>query len=227
MSEKIAYRFKLESEKTIDFTLNFNKETYQYLPPATPPQPWTALEFQKCANCPLVETTSPLCPIARGLQEVALPFRDVVSHEKALVIVITQNRSYSKTVTVQEGLFSIFGLIMATSGCPHLDFLRPLSFFHLPFATEEEYSFRILSMYLLQQHMNRLRGQPADFELRKMEFHFADITAVNRGITERIRPIAKRDANLNSLTMLDGYVQLFTAESAAGHKTLERYFRGM
>ena len=65
-------------------------------------------------------------------------FKDTTSFKKTAVYVETKDRAYVKKCSVQEGLFPIFGLIMATSGCPHMEFLKPLARFHLPFSNVEE-----------------------------------------------------------------------------------------
>ena len=46
---------------------------------------------------------------------------------------------------------SLIGLIMALSGCPHMEFFKPLARFHLPWASLEETTLRSASIYLLMQ----------------------------------------------------------------------------
>lgn len=53
---------------------------------------------------------------------------------------------------MQIGLYSLLGLVMATSGCPHLDFLRPLALHPLPFSSIHETVFRVSSSYLTEQY---------------------------------------------------------------------------
>ncbi len=99
------------------------------------PQPWTKLEFHQCTNCPLRPAERAHCPVAVDVEEIALQFADVVSHESASVQVETADRTYSKRCDVQTGLRSLLGLVMATSACPILAQLEGLA--PLPSALRE------------------------------------------------------------------------------------------
>lgn len=81
----------------------------------------------------------------------------------------TEDRAYLKVASLQEGLQGIFGLIMATSGCPHMDFLKPMARFHMPFSSSIETMVRTTSLYLLKQYFNLKDGKPADFLLKGLE----------------------------------------------------------
>jgi len=89
--------------------------------------------------------------VAKNLFNTVEYFKNAPSFEKAEVYVETPERTYYKNTSLQDGLFSIFGVIMATSGCPPLDFLRPMARFHLPFSTLEETMIRSSSMKKLKK----------------------------------------------------------------------------
>jgi hypothetical protein len=72
----------------------------------------------------------PYCPVARNLARVADHFKDEKSFRKATVFVKSPERFYGKQTDLQTGLQSLFGLIMSTSACPHMEFLRRLAKFH-------------------------------------------------------------------------------------------------
>jgi hypothetical protein len=98
------------------------------------------LEHEKCGHCPLNESEYPECPVARSLAPVVDAFEGEKSFEKVSVEVETPERSYRREAPLQDGLFSLVGLLMATSDCPHMAFLRPSARFHLPFSTSRERS---------------------------------------------------------------------------------------
>ena len=58
---------------------------------------------------------------------------------------------------------------MATSGCPHMDFFKPMARFHLPLANAEETVYRATSMYLLAQYFLQREGKEADMELEGLK----------------------------------------------------------
>jgi hypothetical protein len=97
------------------------------------------------------------------------------------------------------------GLIMATSGCPHLDKLRPMAFTHLPFSTMAQTTYRAVSMYLLAQFFRRRRGLEPDWELRELSRAYEDIRTVNVAFAKRLASIQQDDANLNAIVKLDNH----------------------
>lgn len=62
---------------------------------------------------------------------------------------MTEERTYSKDTLLQQGLASLLGIVMTTSGCPVLEPLKPMVRFHLPFATLTETVYRMVSMCLV------------------------------------------------------------------------------
>lgn len=113
---------------------------------ATPPD-WARLEHEKCDNCTLSGTE--YCPIAARLAHPVAQLKDIVSHERVTASVITPQRTYSKEVDIQEAIRSMFGLIMATSGCPSMEPFRFMARHHLPFSSMEETIARYICAYLM------------------------------------------------------------------------------
>jgi hypothetical protein len=64
------------------------------------------------------------------LQEIARAFRGIISYDELTVRVHTPQRDYAKRCSAQEALNALFGLVMATSGCPRLAPLRGLARYH-------------------------------------------------------------------------------------------------
>ena len=118
------------------------------------------------------------------------------------------------------------GLVMVTSGCPVLDYLRPMARFHLPFASPLETSIRSLNMYILAQYLsNRNTGSDSiNINLDDFENIYAEINSVNNDFSKRLRMAGEKDANLSALTNLDSNATLvsYTLEDALNE--IEQYF---
>jgi hypothetical protein len=192
--------------------------------PTLAPPAWTVLDHEKCANCPLNRQEHPVCPVAHNLAAVAEDFKSEVSYEKIVVEVLAPERVYRKELQLQEGLFGLFGLIMATSDCPFLQFLRPMARFHLPFSSFTETMARSVSFYLLKQYFKAKKGEPADFELADFGQRYKDLEAVNMGMLRRIRSISKADADMNSIIILDSLGKMLSGQVSRGLQDLEALF---
>ena len=95
---------------------------------------WTRLDFHQCPNCPLTIEDHPHCPLSVRLVKLVTKFEDIVSHESLRFETRTPDRIVVKEATAQEGVSSLMGLIMATSGCLRTALFKPMSRFHLPMA---------------------------------------------------------------------------------------------
>jgi hypothetical protein len=201
---QIAYRFIFADGKDESFVMRFDPETMAYLPDAgAPPPDWARLEANQCRNCPLKTADEPYCPVARNLAPVIVRFADRISHEEVEVVVVTEAREYRKRISLQRGIAAIFGLIMATSGCPVLDKFRPMAFTHLPLSEMAETRYRAITMYLSAQYFRRRKGLTADWELKGLEKIYAEVGIVNMDFIKRLRTIDMQDANFNALAGLD------------------------
>ncbi len=60
------------------------------------------------------------------------------------------------------------GIYMVTSGCPVMGKLKPMVKFHLPFASGEETSYRMVTMYLLAQFFKYKNGKEPDWDLKNL-----------------------------------------------------------
>lgn len=204
----IRYHFRLPDrwEEVID--LHFDAKTLDLMndTPEKPPS-WTNLDFHQCPNCLLTVESHPVCPAAVHLVKLLKIFDDLLSYDTIHVDVVTPQRIISNETSAQKGVSSLMGLIMATSGCPHMDFLKPMARFHLPFADAEETVYRATSMYLLAQYFFRREGREADMELEGLKKIYSDILIVNEAMSRRLRAISDKDVALNSLIILDAFAQ--------------------
>ncbi|HEX5399533.1 MAG TPA: hypothetical protein VFY06_10845 [Verrucomicrobiae bacterium] len=210
----IEYEFKLRSGEKKTFSIQLDRATLQFIsknPVAM--RHWTQLEHHQCPNCPLKTKEHPDCPIAANLVDVIESFVDSLSIEEADITIRSELREYHKRASVQEGISSLMGIYMVTSGCPVMDKLRPMVFTHLPFASLEETIYRAASMYLFAQYFRQRAGQTPDWQLEHFAHIYKDIATVNQSFTRRLLSINPRDASLNALVGLDCFatVAAFTA----------------
>lgn len=221
----IGYTFDFDSGETRSFTLNLDRSDLSFLSKERDDLPaWTSLANHRCGICPLDGDSVSHCPIAVNLVDVVEAFRDRLSYEQAVVSVTTDERTYVKSTTLQEGLSAVNGIIMATSGCPVMARLKPMVRFHLPFATLEETSFRMASLFLVAQYYRRRHGLPDDQSLSGLESIYAEVTEVNKCFANRLREATHKDASVNALVNLDCFAEMvpFAAEDML--QDIEPYF---
>lgn len=206
---RIIYDFRLSDGNVKRFTLSLDAQTLDLLTetPSSPPS-WADLEHHKCSLCPLANTDHRYCPAAVHLSVILDEFRDLFAHDKSFVTVIADDRTYSKDTTIQQGLSALIGIVMATSGCPVLDHMRPLVRFHLPFANLSDTVFRMASLYFLAQYFMKQAGKAVDFDLRGIQGIYEQVGQINRDFAERIAATANKDANLNALVNLDCFASM-------------------
>ena len=213
----ITYCFNFDNGIDKTFSLQLDRETLDFANSEINDAPeWAKLSYNKCTNCPLSENDNNYCPVALNLNNLTENFNAVVSHESVFVSVTTEDRTYKKRTTIEEALSSLMGIIMATSGCPVLDHLRPMARFHLPFATPLETSIRSLSMFILAQYLFNNDTDPSSINISLSDFEkiYAEVNSVNNDFSTRLRAAGENDANLSALTNLDCHATLvsFTIE---------------
>jgi len=207
----IEYRFTLAdgSQEVFYFRLDTKKlellmDTSGVLPS------WTELSFHQCPHCPLSVTTHPHCPLAANLVSIVTRLDRLISYDTIHLDVITEERTFSHDATVQTGISSLMGLVIATSGCPHTAFFKPMARFHLPLASAEETIYRAASMYVLAQYFAKKAGQEAELDIQGLREIYQNIRIVNKNITERLRDASTTDSLKNAVVVLDMYAFAFT-----------------
>lgn len=203
-SINFRYVFLFPDDREEVFDLNLDEHTLDLLediPEELPP--WTSLEFHQCPNCQLTIQTHPNCPVAAHLVKLIAACKNVLSFDLLHVDIISPERIVFKGTTAQKAISSLMGLIMATSGCPHMGFLKPMARFHLPFASAEETIYRATSMYLLAQYFLQKQGKEADLELKGLTEIYQNIQIINKAMAQRLRAITDKDSAMNALVLLD------------------------
>lgn len=199
-----VYKFGFRDGTEKEFRIKIDSRSLELIPERERDLPeWTELHFSQCPNCPLDEEKSRFCPVAGNIAEVVDFFKGMFSYEEVDVSIETEARTYFKHTSVQNGLSSMIGIYMVTSGCPVMEKLKPMVRYHLPFATEEETKYRALSMYLLAQYFRSKHKKEPDWELKKLTDIYDDVRTVNRAFCQRLSSIKIKDAGVNALVILD------------------------
>ena len=204
----ITYKVATPDSRERVFNLELDGVTAELTsaPNANPPA-WTELAFHQCEGCPLAKDVKH-CPAAVHLAGVIEGFADLVSYDHVRVTVDSEERSVIATLSAQQALASLMGLIMASSGCPRTAVFRPMARFHLPFSSESETAYRVASMYLVAQQFKARAGEACDFKLENLESVYRGVHSVNRGMAQRLRAASRQDAIVNAIVLLDVYSSL-------------------
>ena len=123
-----------------------------------------------------------------------------------------------------EGLSAIFGVIMATSDCSIMNFLKPMARFHLPFSSVEETTVRTTSIYLLGQYFRHKDQSDIKMDFKTLENHYAQVRLVNEGIIKRISSVSKQDADKNAIVTLHSLSLFLSMEIDYSLSSLEYIF---
>lgn len=204
----IQYHFSLQDGSFLDFDIRLDPHSLNQIGGSTAPYPdWAALEFHQCSNCPLHPSVSPYCPVALNIIKLMEGCGGLRSYEKVRLEVTTPERTVSKNTTAQTGISSLLGLIVATSGCPHTGFFKPMARFHLPFASEAETIYRASSMYLLAQFFIRKQGGEADLDMEGLVKIYRNLHIINTALATRLRAASQQDAAVNAVVLLDSFAK--------------------
>jgi hypothetical protein len=206
---KIIYAYRFEDGSTIKFDIRLDTATLAFIPEMRQELPdWTLLAYHQCAICPLDVGAQPCCPVAANFSGIAANFKKFTSHDRVTVACIVEERTYSKTTTIQMGLSPLLGIIMTTSGCPIMEQLKPMVRFHLPFASLDETIFRMVSMHLVAQYLRHQEGKTAEWGLDGLKNIYAQVEQVNNDFAERLCGAAQNDVNINALVNLDAFAKM-------------------
>lgn len=220
----IYYCFKLVDKSEVVFNLHLDDRSCELIDniPDTLPE-WTWLEFQKCPHCPLNPAKHPYCPLAANMVNIVKRFAKLCAHENLHLDVVTPERTISQNTTTQAGLGSLMGLVIATSGCPHTAFFKPMARFHLPLSSTIETIYRATSMYMMAQYYLHGSKKEVDLELKGLNEIYENIHIVNTSIARRFQVASMTDSTVEAVVQLDLHAMTFLGIS---EETLQeiRYF---
>ncbi|MBF0396773.1 MAG: hypothetical protein HQK78_08385 [Desulfobacterales bacterium] len=222
---RIEYEFSFQNGKRESFQIALHPRTLNIIRSKLIDKPeWTRLDNRQCKCCLLKANIYLYCPISVNIAELVEAFKIMYSTESCLVKCITPERTYFKESTLQEGLFSIFGIVMATSDCPAMNFLKPMARYHLPFSTVNETMVRVVSNHLLREYFRNKNGKMPDFDLKQLNKQYENVRSVNEGILSRISGFVKKDADQNAIIILDSLAQILAIEIQDNLNSLEPLF---
>lgn len=223
-SRRFRYRMSFADGSRCELAVAIAADTLDCIEPAPEGHAWTALEFHQCPDCPLRPETSPQCPLAARLAPIARMVGPMLSYDTLSVEVEWGHRQLVGESTAQRVASSLIGLVSATSGCPRTAFLKPLAWFHLPLATEEETIFRVTSAHLLAQYLAAAAGQAPDWALATLTERYHELHKVNVAMAERLRASCEEDAMVNAVVLLDLLVKAVPLEVGESLESLQPLF---
>jgi len=215
----IRYRFRFMDGQTVEHPIALTGA-----PADGEHADWTRLNFHQCPNCPLASDVVQHCPFATALEAPVTFLGARLSHTEVDVQISYRGREIYQHTTLQRAVGSMLGAIGATSGCPHMNFLRAMAWFHQPFNDNDETLFRAVGTYLLGQHLRALRGLEADWSLDGLRKKYREVRQVNQGIAQRLRSAAQEDASVNGLILLDLLASSALSSLDQYEGELDRYF---
>ena len=229
MNEKeywFDYQINLEEGQRTRFRIALDPRTLLMIVDSDGPKPaWTKLSYNQCQCCPLDPQTHSHCPIAVNIAGLVDQFNNITSHANCLVICETRDRTYSKQTSVMDGLTSIFGIVMATSNCPIMNFLKYMARYHLPFSSVEETTARSTSLFLLEQYFLYKKGLVKAFDFDLLERKYAKVQLVNEGLLARIHSLGEKDADKNAIITLHALSQFLSIEMDFSLHTIAHFFQ--
>lgn len=205
------YTFTFPDGRKKEFDVKLDAETLALIHQKDPLYPqWAKLEYHQCSVCPFDVSAHEYCPVAVSLEELIDFFKDSISYEKVDVTIGTESRTYAKHSSLQKGVSSLLGIYMVTTGCPIMEKLKPMVRFHLPFASPEETTYRVISMYLFAQYFVYKSGGAPDWDLEDLLTIYNDVKIVNQSFFERLSALQIQDASLNALAILQNFANYVT-----------------
>lgn len=201
------YKFDFPDGSQKQFKVDFDKSSLQSKVVSEDHYPdWAQLEFNQCDICPLTSEDSLYCPLMVNLVPIIYWCKDLASYDEVEVTIVSAEREVRAKTSLTRAVSSLLGLLMSSSACPKMKFLRPLARFHLPLATHEETIFRAVSASFLNDYFEsfeKKENSNNENTLKKMKQQYNELQDLNRFIAERIRGAIKRDAAVNAIVLLD------------------------
>jgi len=195
----IEYRFLFEeSTQELVYSIDTDEPSNSTIRSKTPAS-WTRLDNCKCTNCPLNSRETSHCPAGLDIQKVIEDFGSLPAIQKADIQVVAPERTYTKHTGIEEGLRSLMGLIMANSACPILSQLKPMTYTHLPFASQAEFMMRSVGTFLVGQYFLGHSGRNPDWGLVGLVELNQELRLVNQALWQRVHAACEKDSNLKAL----------------------------
>ncbi len=193
--------FFKSSEYQFDYSVTISNDNYQHPPPVKEKPEWCALEYKKCPNCTLSGIWHTECPLALRL----IPFVELPScnsYDEVHAEVEFDGMKVTLDTSAQEAFSSLLGLVMATSGCPHTEFFKPMAWYHRPFSSPDEAMYRACTTYLFSHFVHQGDSQQ-DLSFDFLKVVYQNIHTINVHIASRIKNYLETDSAINAIVLLD------------------------
>jgi hypothetical protein len=208
MKADLVYQFTLPDQRVLEYQFHFDGERYQLDRETEAPEPWCELEFQQCSHCPYKGSGPKYCPAAAQLSLIVKEVDHLVSYDRIHLKVSSKQRIIEQESSVQESVSSLLGLVLASCGCPHTEFLLPMARFHLPLASAEETLWRSCGNFLLAQHFKSESGSSTEL-LSDILRRYKNLEVINSALIKRLKSQINSDACPNAIVLLDNYAKHF------------------
>jgi len=204
----VEYRFQLEDNQEDVYRFEIDALKLQVTNAQCEDLPaWTRLPHHQCPNCSLTADKVSACPAAVNMVGLVNRFDQLLSYDQAKVLVSTAERTIFSDTTVQHGVCSLMGLLMAASNCPLTAFFKPMARFHLPFAGTDETIWRATSTYVLSQYFLFREGRDPDLIFKGLSNLYNEIQTVNIAFAKRLRSACRQDPMVNAIILLDMFAK--------------------
>lgn len=206
---KLEYHLRVPSGDRKAFQLQFVAATMQPVDASEQVEAgpdWARLSCHTCPDCKL-DAKADFCPAALRQADLMAWAAGLDSFTPVQLVVKGPERIVMADTTAQRAISSLMGLLMATSGCPDMAFLRPMARFHLPLADAMETAYRAVSMHLLAQYFLRQSGKNGEDGLETLRLHYRRLQKVNRSLCDRLRQAISTDSGANAIIILDCYAR--------------------
>lgn len=209
---RITYELKTQDGHALTHYVDIDPATLLSAAPSPTTAPsWTKLSHQQCEGCTYKDSEH--CPIALRIAKPVEIFDSLVSHTRVTATVTTPERTYVKETDAQEAIRSLFGLIMATSGCPSMQDFKFMARHHLPFSTIEETISRFLCTYLLGQFFRHPHQEPEKphtipVNLSHISSFYATIQKLNDHMARRLKNSDFAEGATNAVIIFSAYSSL-------------------
>jgi hypothetical protein len=197
-----TYTFDFRDGTTRTFAIKTDLSAQKVQHYVETPPAWAKLEHHQCSTCPLKPDQLQHCPASLAIADIIEYFSKTKSYSTCnCVVQLPQKEVVVRNRPVQDALYPLIGLRLATSLCPSMRFFRPLARFHEPFATTFYTVFRATSYYSLSRHL-RNPSNPQVLDFNDLQRFYEHINNVNRQLTKRLEDTEILDATPNSIFVL-------------------------
>jgi hypothetical protein len=227
-SQEFIYQYlmRFEDGHKKSFSIHIDKANNNFISAGQTDLPfWSEIDYQRCSNCTLLKSDCSFCPVATNLIPLLELCSDIVSFSNVDYRIDTPERTIIGNTSMQRLLSSMLGLVIATSPCPHAEYLKPMARFHLPLASELETIYRTTSTFLLGQYFLHKADLPFTQNLDKLTEIYDNLKIVNRSLAKRLRAASNQDASINAIILLDVLTQSVTWSIEDGLEELRHLFQ--